>query len=166
MVLLFGHLICRHWYWFSLLSVILKLVKTREELCEPPLNLTRDLSSLVKDGKYAIADMDDVHISMEPNKSICQKKHVFIITSAPNNKHLRDTGSDDLIVIVNILIILLQWGQSWVRKLVSSSFLLLHLNTNCLWWKMKTYCRKKMSPLMIFCKETLLTAIPTFHTKS
>ena len=82
------------WLTFVLLSGILKLFKTREEFREAPLNLTRDLSSLVKDGKYSIADMDGVKIILEPPESICNHENVFIITSAPNNKHLRDSGSD------------------------------------------------------------------------
>ena len=46
------------------------------------------------DGNYSIADMDDVKIILEPPENICNHENVFIITSAPNNKHLRDSGSD------------------------------------------------------------------------
>ena len=41
----------------------------------------------------------------EPGLGVCDHENVFIVTSAPNNKHLRDSGavSDDNEDIINQL---------------------------------------------------------------
>ena len=63
--------------------------------------------------EYNIADMEGVQLIQEPGLGVCDHENVFIVTSAPNNKHLRDSGavSDDNEDIINQLFHSEEWPE-------------------------------------------------------
>ena len=64
--------------------------------------------------EYNIADMDRVQLMQEPGLGVCDHENVFIVTSAPNNKHLRDSGAvSDIedIIIINQLFHSEEWPE-------------------------------------------------------
>jgi len=64
----------------------------RREQTPPPLSLTGGLGKLsdAQGATFHIADHDNVSILLSPCRDVCLHKHIFVITSAPQNIKLRN----------------------------------------------------------------------------
>ena len=99
-----------HLWTIFYICVMLKLygvaqvMKTRYDERPPPLNISHDLSSVIHGDHLHVVDRENVSVLLAPDIRVCQQKHVFIITSAMTNKHLRDKGEFILLFSQNIVL--------------------------------------------------------------
>ena len=69
-----------------------RVMKTRYDEKPPPMNISHDLSTVTQDDQVHVVDRDNVSVLLAPDQSVCHQKHVFVITSAMYNQHLRNNG--------------------------------------------------------------------------
>ena len=71
---------------------IVRIVKIRNGFQPQELNLTNDISTLVNGDVYQLAHLDDVKLLISPDENICDNELIFMVPSAPQNRHHRDQG--------------------------------------------------------------------------
>ena len=92
------------------------LLRSKTHICQDD-DFQSDITDLTDGTYYNVADKENISVVLSPDLSVCNNKHIFVVTSAPKNKNVRIKGNNDKLKVDNIKSLYSSEGsieeQSW-----------------------------------------------------